>query len=86
MHLEDERSDAEMKTLLDSHNCVLLLGAVPGVGKTAALKRYCHTQKPTSLFVGPTNKLRVGFVGDGYVAVTVDKLLGLRVGAEGEPE
>jgi hypothetical protein len=80
LHIEDEWNRAEMGTLLDSNNFVLLRGDLPGVGKTDALKHHCD--KKTTLFVASVNKLAFDLRASGFQAVTADKLLGLHVGDE----
>ena len=80
LHVEDEWNRLEMGTLLETNNFVLLLGDLPGVGKTDALKHHCD--KATTLFVASMNKLTTDFSVSGFHAVTADRLLGLRVGDE----
>ena len=78
LSIVDERDAGEMAALLDAHDRLLILGDLPGVGKTAALKAYAATLgKEAALFVVPTNKLKAAFVREGFRAVTLDGLLGL---------
>ena len=76
LHVKNEYDSAEMGALLDAHNCVIVLGDLPGVGKSTALEMHCC--KDTTLFVAPTNKLKAHFAL-AFHAVTLDALLGLRV-------
>ncbi len=78
LHVNDERDLEEMGTLLDANNYMLIRGDVPGVGKSFALEHHCA--KETTLFVAPTNRLCAKIAQSGFHAVTLDKLLGLRVG------
>jgi hypothetical protein len=77
----DEYDGAEVGALLDANNFLLLLGDLPGVGKTEAPKRHCA--KATTLFVVPANKLKADIAKQGHAAVTLHALLGVRVDGEG---
>ena len=80
LSMADEFDAAEMGALLAANNHMLLLGDLPGVGKSEAPKRHCA--KATTLFVLPANKLRASISKEGHNAVTLHTLLGVRV--EGE--
>ena len=81
VRVADEFDGAEVGALLDANNFLLLLGDLPGVGKTEAPKRHCP--KATTLFVVPANKLKADIAKQGHAAVTLHALLGVRVDGEG---
>ena len=82
--VRNEYDAAELAAVMSPHGRVLLLGDLPGVGKTAALKAHCR--RDATLFVAPTNKLKAEFCRDGFRAVTLDALLGLCYTDGGEQE
>lgn len=73
LEIKDEFNQLEFNQLFDKHNRVLLKGALPGVGKSTAVKKYPHK----ILFVTPTNKLASDFQKDGFSTTTVHSLLGI---------
>ena len=77
----DEFDGAEMGALLAAHTRLLVLGDLPGVGKTRALKVHCPSE--ATLFVVPANKLKADIAREGHNAVTLHTLLGVRVDGEG---
>ena len=51
----------------------MILGDLPGVGKSSAVKNYVNHN---TLFISPYNKLCQELKKDGFVAITLNKLLG----------
>lgn len=71
--IENERDSNELNEVFRKFNTVVL-GELPGVGKTYACKNSDYKNK---LFVCPTNKLCQMLRKDGHEALTVHMLLGL---------
>jgi 5-methylcytosine-specific restriction endonuclease McrA len=73
VNIIDEYDDNEFKQLFDNNNRTMILGALPGVGKSSAVKRFANHN---TLFISPYNKLCQELKKDGFVAITLNKLLG----------
>lgn len=71
--INNERDMKEINKVFEKHNTVIL-GELPGVGKTYACKNSNYENK---LFVCPTNKLCHMLRKDGHESITVHMLLGL---------
>ena len=73
VNIIDEYDDNEFKQLFDNNNRTMILGALPGVGKSSAVKRFANHN---TLFISPYNKLAQEMRKDGFVGITLNKLLG----------
>ena len=71
--IKDEYNNDEFKQLFDSNNRTMILGDLPGVGKSTCVKRY---ENHNILFISPYNRLGKELRKDGFTAITLNKLLG----------
>ena len=71
--IKDEYNNDEFKQLFDSNNRTMILGDLPGVGKSTCVKRY---ENHNILFISPYNRLCQELRKDGFTAITLNKLLG----------
>ena len=72
--IKDEYNKEEFKNIFDNHQTIVL-GDMPGVGKSTSVKLY----DPDCLFVTPFNKLSQENKRDGIESITNNKLLGKHV-------
>jgi hypothetical protein len=73
--VEDEYN---LGPVVEARNRLAFEGILPGTGKTYAAKEYAREHK--TLFVVPNNQKRSELIMEGFDAVTVDTLLGFRMG------
>lgn len=72
--LKNERDKVEINSVFDKLSNVLLLGNLPGVGKTTTA---CNYECKKKLFVCPYNKLCQAMRKKGIYAITLNMLLGI---------
>lgn len=75
----DERDSNEINSVISRCKKMLLLGALPGVGKTTTA---CNFKCSKKLFVSPYNKLCQQLRLRGYDAITLNMLLGIGMNDE----
>ena len=71
--INDEYDNKEFKEVFDNNDRTMILGIYPGVGKTTCVKNY---EDHNILFISPYNKLCQELQKNGFVALTLNKLLG----------
>ena len=73
--LKNEYDLEEIKQVLQTNDKTLILGTLPGTGKTTSAKNCGYKL----LFVTPFNKLSQELRKDGYESVTLHRLLGMGI-------
>jgi hypothetical protein len=80
--IKDEWDTKEINKVISDNKKMLILGDLPGVGKTTAARNY---ESKSKLFVCPYNKLCLSMKKVNLDSITLCKLLGLGIG-EFEPK
>jgi len=85
LKINDEWDEAEINNILINNNKTIIKATVPGAGKTTTLINFCKANPDLkALFVAPYNNLCVKFMDEGFEAITLNQLLGLRFNGKEE--